>query len=58
MSSPRQDVLTWAMSIVEQEMRNGAYGQITIILEAGQIVRAKVERSEKPPEKRQLVAHG
>jgi hypothetical protein len=55
---PRDDALSWALTILEQEMKNRAYGAITIILEAGVIVRAKVERSEKPPERRRLQAHG
>ena len=42
-------LLKWAASLIATEQRNRSYAQITVHIEAGRITRAKVERSEKPP---------
>jgi hypothetical protein len=49
-----QQAFQWAMGLIQQAMRNGAYGRVTVILEAGQVVRAQVETQEKPPNDQQV----
>lgn len=42
------ELLEWARRIVEREQRRGTFGQVVIQMEAGRIVRAQVQTSERP----------
>lgn len=44
----KKALLEWAAEIIAKEASAGTYGTITIHLEAGTIVRARIERSEMP----------
>ena len=39
----------WACGVLKREIENGTFGAITITMQKGLIVGAKVEKSEKPP---------
>lgn len=41
----------WASGILRREIEGGTFGAITFTLQNGLIVGAKVEKSEKPPQR-------
>ena len=41
----------WASDILRREIENGTFGSVTFIMQDGLIVTAKVEKSEKPPQR-------
>ena len=41
----------WASGILRREIEGGTFGAITFTLQDGLIVGAKVEKSEKPPQR-------
>lgn len=43
-----EELLVWAASIIRREQERGTFGQIVIQMEAGRIVRARTETSERP----------
>ena len=45
----QQQLLAWAAAIIARECEAGTFGKIEIHMEGGRIVRARSERSEKPP---------
>lgn len=48
------DALRWAVSLIEEAIAKGSYGQVTVVLEAGKVVRAKVEVQQRPPDFQEL----
>ena len=44
----KRKLLAWAAAIIDREQQAGAYGQVSVILEAGKIVRVETRRTEKP----------
>lgn len=42
-------LLAWAASLIEREQKDHSHARIEVHIEAGVITRAKVERSERPP---------
>lgn len=44
-----QELLEWALSVIQREAARGTTGEVRIQLHEGVIQRAKVEQTEKPP---------
>ena len=49
MSSDNQQLLAWAMQIVQQAQGTGMYGEVTVRMEAGKIVHVDKREGYKPP---------
>jgi len=41
----------WIIATIREQQMRGIYGSVTIQMEAGKVVRVKVEQSIKPPKK-------
>jgi len=49
MSSDNQQLLAWAMQIVQQAQGSGMYGEVTVQIKAGEIVHVEKKEHYKPP---------
>lgn len=44
------ELLAWAAAIVAREQDRGTYGSVVVQMEAGRVVRVRVESVEMPPD--------